>query len=85
MPDLPGLPPGTGPTHIFKLKVVDTVEEAERVAGFTARRPTRGVFHHAAVGLAFGFPVILVAHHVGPRDEDLESMITEGIPPAKRP
>ena len=69
----------TGPLHIFRLDCVSSIEEAERIAGFKARRPTRGTFHSVAVGLVFGFPMIAVAHHVGPGPRDLDTVTTERI------
>ena len=69
------LPPG--PARIFKLTTVNSIEEAERIAGFKARRPARGTLHSVAVGLAFGFPVILVANQVGPDPTNLETEITD--------
>ncbi len=76
---MPPLPPGLSPepTHVFKLTTVSSVEEAERIAGFKARRPTRGVFFSAAVGMAFNSPVILVANRFGPGPNDLETTITD--------
>jgi hypothetical protein len=70
--DLPPL----GPAHIFEFETVSSIEEAERLAGFKAARPTRGTFFAVAVGREFGFPVIAVAHKVGPGWRDLETVQT---------
>ncbi len=75
---MPQLPPG--PARIFKLKTVGSIEEAESIAGFKARRPAGGTLHSVAVGLAFGFPVIPVAHKVRPDPNNLETAITDSSP-----
>jgi hypothetical protein len=78
---MPDLPPGGGPVHVFEFTTVSSIEKAERIAGFTAKRPTRGTFFAVAVGSEFGFPVIAVAHRIGPGMNDLETVHTRWTPP----
>ena len=68
--------PKNAAVYTLRLRTVKTVEEEEGIAGFKARRATRGTPFYVGVVEPPADPEIILAYQVGPTKREVEYVTT---------